>query len=275
MVINKFWYGITRDGSVPDPALDNGVNLTRAGQRRWFGFARGTSLYLAYFTKLNAAMMRLLASGPGKEGSASGGSAAASSNADMLALVLQNPKLAGTGFRNAAGNGQDLWKGFSYAQMDNAFDRALALDPAMGGVSTSDADLAAFKASGGKFLSWHGWNDESIPVQHSMLYYDAVVAKLGGLARVQDFYRLYLVPGGGHTSPHGTSNLEANPPAFAGGQMYKLMTDWVERGIAPNRVELVSPKDTPARIAQPVCPYPQAARYVGGDPKVSTSFSCG
>ena len=96
----------------------------------------------------------------------------------------------------------------------------------------------------------------------------------GRLANVQSFFKLYLVPGGGHTSPHGTSNLDANPPAVAGGQFYKLMMDWVEKGIEPNRLEIKSPSDKSAVITQPLCPYPQKATYSVGDPRVTTSFRC-
>lgn len=274
MVINKWWYGMTTDGSVPDPAEDNGVGVKLDGKHKWYGFARGTSLYLAYFTRLNAQMMKLLGNG-----SASGKSAAASENADMIALELQNPTLASDTFKNASGDGQGLWKLLSYPQAANAFDRGVALggvkSGAMCGVNTDNPDLSAFKARGGKFLSWHGWNDESIPVQHSMHYYEAVAAKLGGIPAVQDFYKLYLIPGGGHTSPHGTSNPDANPPAVAGGQFYEAMTDWVEKGIAPDRMEITSPKATPVAITQPICPYPQKATYVGtGDPKIAASFRC-
>ena len=272
--IDKIWYGITSDGSVPSPALDNGVGLALEGKHRWYGPMRGTSLYLAYFTKLNQAMIHMLASTPGHAGSASGKSAAAGSNADMIALELQNPTLAFPSFRNASGNGQDLWKGLSYEQLANAFDRGIALDPVFGGVSSANPDLSAFKAHGGKFLSWHGWNDESIPVQHTMRYYNAVVDKMGGLDKVQSFFKLYLVPGGGHTSPQGTSNPDANPPAVAPGQFYKLMVNWVEKGIAPGRIEIQSPSDKSARITQPLCPYPQAAAYLGGDPRITTSYTC-
>jgi Tannase and feruloyl esterase len=166
-----------------------------------------------------------------------------------------------------------LWTQLSYAQFANAFDRGVALDEMFGRVCSCNPDLSAFKARGGKFLSWHGWNDESIPVQHSMHFYDDVVRKMGGLASVQSFFKLYLVPGGGHTSPHGTSNPDANPPAVAGGQMYKLLVDWVEKNIEPSRVEIESPKPT-GKITQPICPYPQQARYQSGDPRVTTSFRC-
>lgn len=273
-VINKFWYGITSDGSVPAPAQDNGVGLALNGKHRWYGAMRGTSLYLAYFTKLNQQMIKLL-SGSNRAGSASGKSAGASGNADMIALEWQNPTLGGPGFKNASGNGQDLWKAMSYEQAANALDRGIALDPVFGGVASDNPDLSAFKARGGKFLSWHGWNDESIPVQHVMHYYEAVAQKMGGYPSVQDFFKLYLVPGGGHTSPHGTANPDANPPAVAGGQFYKLMVDWVEKGIAPDRIVIDSPKATPTKISQPICAYPQKAIYVGGNPRAAESFKCG
>jgi hypothetical protein len=275
--VNKFWYGITADGSVPSPAVDNGVDVTLSGEHLWYGQMRGTSLYLAYFTKLSKEMIRLLnpkGAGAGSAGSASGGAANAAVGGDWLAIELQNPTLAGPSFKNASGDGQGLWREFTYAQFANAFERGIALDPVFGGVSTANPDLSALKASGSKFLSWHGWNDESIPVQQTMRYYDEVAAKMGGVAEVQKYFKLYLIPGGGHTSPQGTSNLNANPPAAAPGQFYKLMVDWVERGIEPNRVEAKSPTDKLPVITQPLCPYPQKATYQGGDPRVTTSYAC-
>ena len=141
-------------------------------------------------------------------------------------------------------------------------------------IASNNPDLSAFKRRGGKFLSWHGWNDESIPVQTSMRYYDSVVEKMNGLENVQSFFKLYLVPGGGHMSPHGTSNEDANPPIFGPGQFYGLLVDWVENGVEPGRVEITSPAHTPNPITQPVFPYPQKAVYVGGDPRISSSYDC-
>jgi hypothetical protein len=271
---NKWWYGQTTDGSVPSPAEDNGTGVELKGKRLWYGTARGTSLYLAYFTKLNKQLIAMLAKGNAGAASASGRSANAAANAEFVALALQNPTLAGPGFKNATGNGKDLWTLMSYEQVANAFERGVAMDRAFAGVSSANPDLSAFKARGGKFLSWHGWNDESIPVQHTMHYYDQVAAKMGGYDSVGSFFKLYLIPGGGHTSPHGTSNIDANPPAVAPGQMYQLMLDWVEKGIAPARVEGTSPNAERPRISQPFCAYPQKATYLSGDPKASSSFQC-
>src|SRR5690606_4971635 len=42
--VNKFWYGQTVDGSVPDPAVDNGVADTLASNHKWYGLTRGSNL---------------------------------------------------------------------------------------------------------------------------------------------------------------------------------------------------------------------------------------
>jgi hypothetical protein len=256
-VFNKLWYGQTADGSVPSPAIDNGWDTGVEGMRRWYGRQRGTSLYLAFFTKLM----------PGLAPGGTGGLAQ-----DQVALELQNPTLAGPSFKNASGDGANLWKELSYQQLSNAFDRGVALDPLFGRINTDNPDLSAFKARGGKLLVWHGYNDEAIPVQGTIHYYDSVVDKMGGLANVQSFYKLYLVPGGGHESPQGTSNPHANPPIIP--DIYKLLVDWVEKGIAPDMIEGRSPSGKEISITQPICPYPKKVTYKMGNPRVASSFTC-
>jgi hypothetical protein len=264
--INKIWYGQTSDGSVPAPAEDNGETTALNGARRWYGFARGTSLYNAFFTKVDPRMRELLKAAA-ERGDSLG--------ADFAALALQNPTIAGQGFRNASGNGQGLWRGLSYAQLDNVLDRGIALDPVFADLASNNPDLSAFKARGGKMLSWHGWNDEAIPIQSTMHYYDRVVEAMGGLEEVQGFFKLYLVPGGGHMSPHGTSNPDANPPVPGPGQFYALLVDWVENGVEPSRVEVTSPGDEAVKRSAPLCPYPKRAEYIGGNPNLASSYSCG
>lgn len=123
-------------------------------------------------------------------------------------------------------------------------------------------------------LSWHGLNDEVIPVQGTVRYYDSVLAKMGGLAKVQSFYRLYLVPGNGHGPYNGTANPQAAPPSPGGSQFYNLLVSWVETGAAPDRVEISTPATSADRRSQPICAYPAAAHYVSGDPKLAASFVC-
>jgi feruloyl esterase len=98
--------------------------------------------------------------------------------------------------------------------------------------------------------------------------------QMGGAANVQSFYKLYLVPGIGHGTWNGTSNPNTNPPSVPWGHFYKLLVDWVEKGIEPDRIDLETPPGAPIHISQPICPYPQEVRYVGGDPRVASSYEC-
>ena len=90
---------------------------------------------------------------------------------------------------------------------------------------------------------------------------------------MQDFYRLYLVPGAGHGSPNGTSNAAAVVPNFSPTQMYELLTKWVEQGVAPGEVVLQSSGGSGTR-SMPVCVYPKQATFTSGDPKLATSYVC-
>ncbi|WP_327195188.1 tannase/feruloyl esterase family alpha/beta hydrolase [Sphingomonas sp. LH128] len=255
-VVNKMWYGLTADGSVPDPASDNGVAASLTGKHKWYGLMRGTSLYQAYFANI----------GYGSANAHSGYSA------DQVALDLSDPSLANPSFENASGNGKAGWTSISYEKLAEAFDRGVALDETFGRLASDDPDLSAFKARGGKFLSWHGWNDEAIPVQGTIQYYDRVLATMGGAEKVHDFFRLYLLPGVGHMSPNGTSNPDAHPPLVAPGQFFALMVDWVENGRAPGKVVIETPPDSQVRRSAPIAPYPQTVAYVGGDPNDAGSY---
>jgi feruloyl esterase len=262
-VVNKIWYGMTSDGSVPSPTVDNGWSMPLTEKHRWYGPTRGTSLYGSFYSKIydiNAGVAGV--TGPFLIA------------ADTVALELQNPTMAAPNFKNATGGGADLWKTLSYVQLSNALDRGVALEPLFGGISTDNPDLSAFKAHGGKMLAWQALNDEAIPPRGTVHYYERVAKRMGGLANVQSFYKLYLVPGNGHGDPNGTANPAAHPPVLAPDQFYQLLVNWVEKGIAPERVEIQSPPTVQAKISQPICPYPKKTAYVHGDPRVTTSFTC-
>jgi len=264
--VNKIWYGMTSDGSVPSPATDNGwaqaftSTLPGSGTQRWFGQTRGTSLYASMFSLFG---VNGLTSPNGPFSLAS----------DLLALGLQNPAFAEPNFKNATGNGQSLWKSLSYAQLVNAFDRGVALQAEFGNINTDNPDLSAFKNRGGKMLAWHGLADELIMPQGSVNYYNRVAARMGGLASVQNFYRLYLVPGLGHGTPNGTSNPAAVPPSFTPTQMYGLLTNWVEKGVVPDQVTLQSSAGVVTN-SRPVCVFPKKATYTNGDPNTAASYTC-
>jgi len=266
LAINKIWYGMTADGSVPSPAADNGwpaafsSTLVGSGTQRWFGMARGTSLWGRFFGLFGL-------DGPG---SPHGPFPIAS---DMVALELQNSTIAQPSFVNATGNGQALWRDLSYSQLSNAYDRGVALQAEFGNINTDSPDLSAFKSRGGKILTWHGLADELIFPQGTVNYYHRVAGQMGGMTSAQDFFRLYLVPGLGHGTPNGTSNASAVVPNFTPTQMYDMLTDWVEKGIAPDKITLQATAGSETR-SMPACVYPKAITYVSGDPKVAASYTC-
>src|SRR5262249_24873578 len=111
--------------------------------------------------------------------------------------------------------------------------------------------------------------------QGSINYYERVAAKMGGLASVQDFYRMYLIPGMAHGPGNGTANPNANPPWPAQGQIYTMLTYWVEKGIAPaDGAVMSSATATPVAKSLPLCAYPRKAGYVSGSIFSASSYIC-
>lgn len=97
-------------------------------------------------------------------------------------------------------------------------------------------DMTAFRLRGGKILTHHGVEDELVPMYNTLQRYAEVQEAMfprdtvtEGVAKMHDFWRLFLLPGVQHCAPYpgklGAKNLDA----------YKLVTRWVEEGIAPDR----------------------------------------
>ncbi len=125
-------------------------------------------------------------------------------------------------------------------------------------------DLTAFKAHGGKMLMWHGMADGGIPFTSSIGYYKGVEKVMGSRNAVQEFFRLFLVPGVHHCS--------GGPGPFEFDALSALDA-WVENGTAPEK--LIARHSNAGRVdrSRPVFPYPIAARYSGhGDPMQATSY---
>ncbi|KAF2239338.1 tannase [Viridothelium virens] len=96
-------------------------------------------------------------------------------------------------------------------------------------------DLETFHAHGGKVLHYHGESDPSIPTSSSVIYQDAVrrtmYPGLGfneSFAQLDDWYRLFLIPGAAHCAPNAE---QPNGPFPQ--QTLKTVIDWVEKGVNP------------------------------------------
>lgn len=125
--------------------------------------------------------------------------------------------------------------------------------------------LTSFSGHGGKLLFFHGVSDPWFSARDTVQYYDRLARDNGGAEAVQDFSRLFLVPGMGHCSG-GAAALDQF-------DLLTALTDWVERGSAPGSV-VATGRAFPGR-GRPLCPYPQHAHYQStGDADNATSFVC-
>ncbi|KAJ7739812.1 tannase and feruloyl esterase [Mycena metata] len=109
-----------------------------------------------------------------------------------------------------------------------------------GGIATFDGDLSAFRNRGGKFLTYHGRRDPLISSTNSKRVYDLISHTLS-LPVLDDFYRLFLIPGMGHCSgglgPTSFGQSDGlNLVNTSSHNILLAMVDWVEGGIAPDTI---------------------------------------
>ncbi|MEU8384270.1 tannase/feruloyl esterase family alpha/beta hydrolase [Streptosporangium sp. NPDC048865] len=133
-------------------------------------------------------------------------------------------------------------------------------------IGTDDPDLSAFAKAGGKLLSWHGQSDELVPTQGTIAYRERVNRVFGGDKRVDDFYRLFLLPGVNHCA--------GGPGPYPADDLGALV-DWVEKGRAPATLAASAPGADGKTVTRDVCRYPMVARYTGhGDTNSAANYRC-
>lgn len=147
------------------------------------------------------------------------------------------------------------------------FDKDVVNADAAVGVhlNSNNADLRAFARRKGKMILYHGWDDALVPATATIEYYERAAALAGGLSQAQNFARLFVGPGVGHCAalpgpgPHSFDALAA-------------LENWVENGVAPDRIIASNPK---TGMKRPLCPYPQVARFSGkGDTNDPANYTC-
>ena len=148
-------------------------------------------------------------------------------------------------------------------------------------LNAMDPDLEAFKKRGGKLILYHGFADPFVTPLSSIAYYNRVTGAMhpgrhkgndgtnaAGLNRTVDFARLFMVPGMWHCGGG------PGPSSF---DVFTPLTQWVEHGVAPDRILGTHNLNTagPIPFTRPLCPFPQEAVYNDdGDTTDAASFSC-
>jgi pimeloyl-ACP methyl ester carboxylesterase len=126
-------------------------------------------------------------------------------------------------------------------------------------LSPTNADLSAFRTSGGKLLMYHGWSDSALSPLMSTTYVDRVYAHD---ATARNDVRMFMLPAVGHClggpGPDRVDYLDA-------------LDNWVTSSKAPD--ELTA--NFASGGGRKVCAYPNKQTYTGtGDGKSPEHFTC-
>lgn len=123
-------------------------------------------------------------------------------------------------------------------------------------MQTNWPDLEVLHDHGAKVIHWHGEADGSVPTESSVWYQNSVRQVMyPGLSyeesfeQLNDWYRLFLVPGAGHCSP---SAANATFPDDVLGNLI----EWVEGGINPNVLNATVGGGPLEGTRQDICSFP-------------------
>jgi feruloyl esterase len=266
VALNKIWYGPTTDGSY-DPNAGEDVRSGRvlAAKQLWWGFPRGSNL----------------------------GGVITSARTDMLALALRDVRYAADAsvttdipLTNASTPERNRWQRMGYGDYADAFAQ-LSQQAFLREYVTDSPDLRRLPAQGRKMIVWSGLAEDVIPPQGSVNYYERVKAAVGGEPVLQQFVRMYNIPGMAHSSQGRASTVSGNnnvvpmpmlpgnanqTPTREQDPMFSALVDWVERAQAPGAIVI---RSRDGSTSYPVCVYPQKITWNGSGPvREAASYSC-
>jgi pimeloyl-ACP methyl ester carboxylesterase len=138
--------------------------------------------------------------------------------------------------------------------------------------------LTELQKSGGKLLLYHSWADDSLTPATAIDFYRANEKSFGGAKSLDDFFRLFVLPGMFHCrGGEGADSVD----------FLSAIETWVEKGTPPDK--LIAYKTNTARpitqdprfplpasdvkFSRPIFPFPAASRYSGrGDMNDSANW---
>ncbi|KAJ7207215.1 tannase and feruloyl esterase [Mycena pura] len=137
-----------------------------------------------------------------------------------------------------------------------------------GGIAAFVGDLSPFRDRGGKFITYHGRMDPLIASGNSKRMYDLIARALGA-PRLDDFYRLFLVPGMGHcaggsaaSAPNFGQNWDARAANASSHNLLLALVDWVEGGVPPDTITGTTEDGRATRVH---CRYPLRSVWNGSE----------
>ncbi|KAF3014473.1 hypothetical protein E8E14_010171 [Neopestalotiopsis sp. 37M] len=138
-------------------------------------------------------------------------------------------------------------------------------------IGTDDPDLGKLRAAGTKMITWHGMQDQLIPPNGTIDYYERIQKNCHN-GNITDYYRLFLAPGVGHCG----SSTGLDPSNY----LFSAIIAWVENGTAPDTIQgtglavTAGTSNTSDSRTIQLCPYPSVLTFVGTDPNEASSYRC-
>jgi hypothetical protein len=139
-------------------------------------------------------------------------------------------------------------------------------------ITDTFGDLDTFRSHGGKLLTFVGANDQLIMPRGVINYYRLMASRYGkhndrDFGQLQTFYRLFRAPGVAHCGG-GAGPQPQN--------LFDALVNWVEHGVAPDRILAQNTTGGVVTRTRPLCPYPQTAIYNGsGNINDAANYHCG
>lgn len=115
-------------------------------------------------------------------------------------------------------------------------------------LNAENPDLSAFQKRGGKLMMNLGTADSVVPYHASIDYYERVAERLGGIDKVQTFFRFYIIPGLSHGGGPGINQRPS---------MLDAVRAWREQGTVPTALLGRHAEGGKVTLELPIYPYPQ------------------
>lgn len=164
---------------------------------------------------------------------------------EFIALLLDKN---GTNLSNLNGVTYDTLKGWMIGGLQEYYST----------LHTTWPDLSPFHQAGGKVIHFHGEADNSIPTASSVRYWESVrsimypnLSYQQGAAALNDWYRLFIVPGAAHCS----SNINMPNGPFPQTNL-QVLINWVEKGVTPTTLNATVLQGEHEGQNQQICAWP-------------------
>jgi len=156
-------------------------------------------------------------------------------------------------------NGADM----ATQDVDAEFVEALQTNEAIG-ATASQYNVSTFVASGGKHIFYHGEADPWFSANETVRYFGEMAAANEAVAPIDEYGRLYLVPGMAHCAGG-----EETVDSF---DLLTSIVDWVENDVAPSSVTATG-ASMPGQ-SRPLCPWPAYAHFIGSNAAQAGDYEC-